>query len=246
MATGRPRFDPRQNQRGPTVRINHRIRVPEVRVIAADGSMLGIMPTHEALGMAQREGLDLVEVNPKAAPPVCKILDFGKYKYETSKQAREARRKQTVIDIKEIKLRPKTDEHDLDFKSRNARRFLESGNKVKFTVRFRGREITHPEMAQQHLESIIKQMDDISNVEVRPQMDGRTMTLLLAPKPQILQRVAQAKAAREKERQKALSEGRTPPPTSEEPELPEDDSDLEDEDEEDEDEDESADEESAG
>jgi translation initiation factor IF-3 len=233
MATGRPRFDPRQNQRGPTVRINHRIRVPEVRVIGADGSMLGIMPTHEALGMAQTQGLDLVEVNPKAAPPVCKILDFGKYKYETAKQAREARRKQTVIDIKEIKLRPKTDDHDLDFKSRAARRFLESGNKVKFTVRFRGREITHPEMAQRQLESLMGQMEDVANIEVRPQMDGRAMTLLLAPKPQILQRVAQAKAQREKERQKALSEGRTPPAEPlEEEDLP-DEMDDEDDDEDD-------------
>jgi translation initiation factor IF-3 len=210
MATGRPRIDPRQNQRGPQIRINHRIRVPEVRVIGSDGSMLGIMSTHEALAMAQQQTLDLVEVNPKAAPPVCKILDFGKYKYETAKQAREARRKQTVIDIKEIKLRPKTDDHDLSFKSRAARRFIESGNKVKFTVRFRGREITHPEMAQQQLGWLMQQSEDVANVELRPQMEGRAMTLLLAPKPQILQRVAQAKVQREKERQKALSEGRTP------------------------------------
>jgi translation initiation factor IF-3 len=234
MATGRPRFDNRQNQRGPAVRINHRIRVPEVRVIGADGSMLGIMPTHEALGMAQQQSLDLVEVNPKAAPPVCKILDFGKYKYETAKQAREARRKQTVIDIKEIKLRPKTDDHDLDFKAKAARRFLESGNKVKFTVRFRGREITHPEMAQQHLDWLITQMDDLANIEVRPQMDGRTMTLLVAPKPQILQRVAQAKAQREKERQMAISRGQTPEPEPEEPEEEDDDDDDDDDDDEDE------------
>jgi translation initiation factor IF-3 len=232
MATGRPRFDPRQNQRGPTVRINHRIRVPEVRVIGADGSMIGVMPTHEALQMAQSQGLDLVEVNPKAVPPVCKVLDFGKFKYETAKQAREARRKQTVIDIKEVKLRPKTDDHDLDFKSRAARRFLESGHKVKFTVRFRGREITHPEMAQRQLEGLMGQMEDICNIEVRPQMDGRTMTLLLAPKPQILQKVAQAKAQREKERQKAALEGRALPPTIEEEEHP----DLEDEDDDEDDE----------
>ena len=238
MATGRPRFDPRQNQRGPAVRINHRIRVPEVRVVGADGTMLGVLPTHEALGLAQQQGMDLVEVNPKAVPPVCKILDFGKYKYETAKQAREARRKQTVIDIKEIKLRPKTDDHDLDFKSRAARRFLESGNKVKFTVRFRGREITHPEKAQAHLEQLIGQMEDISNVEVRPQMDGRTMTLLLAPKPQILQRVAQAKAQREKERQKAISEGRQPPPSLEDEHAEEHEEFEEEDDDDDEDDDE--------
>ena len=181
-----------------------------------DGAMLGIMATHEALSQAQQQGMDLVEVNPKAVPPVCKILDFGKYKYETAKQAREARRKQTVIDIKEIKLRPKTDDHDLAFKQRAARRFLESGNKVKFTVRFRGREITHPEMAQRQLEELMSKTEDLANIEVRPQMDGRTMTLLLAPKPQILQRVAQAKALREKERQKAMQRGETPLPEEDE------------------------------
>jgi translation initiation factor IF-3 len=217
MTTGRPRFDPRQpQQRGPAVRINHRIRVPEVRVIAADGSMLGILATHEALQQAQQQGLDLVEVNPKAVPPVCKILDFGKYKYETAKQAREAKRKQTVVDIKEVKLRPKTDDHDLAFKARAARRFIESGNKVKFTVRFRGREITHPEMAQQQLDWIVSQLEDVANVEVRPMMDGRNMALIVAPKPQIMQRVAQAKVQREKDRAKALSEGRTAEPTLEE------------------------------
>ena len=237
MATGRPRFDPRANQqRGPAIRINHRIRVPEVRVVDADGSMLGIMPTHEAQRAAQAKGLDLVEVNPKAVPPVCKILDFGKYKYEAAKQAREAKRKQTVVDIKEIKLRPKTDDHDLEFKARAAKRFLEAGNKVKFTVRFRGREITHPHMAQQQLDWVVQQIEEVANVEVRPMMDGRTMTLLVAPKPQIMQRVAQAKAAREKERMQAAKEGRTLPDEPEpEPDLPdeEDDDDDEDDDEDD-------------
>ena len=161
---GRPRFDPRQQQRGFQIRINHRIRVPEVRVIAADGSMLGVLQTHEALKMAHEQGLDLVEVNPKAEPPVCKILDFGKYKYDEKKKAKEAKRKQTVVEIKEIKLRPKTDDHDLAFKARAARRFLEAGHKVKFTVRFRGREITHPEKAQEQLDWITKQADDLANI----------------------------------------------------------------------------------
>jgi translation initiation factor IF-3 len=233
MATGRPRFDPRQQQRGPAVRVNQRIRVPEVRVIDADGSMLGIMATHEALQQAQRKGLDLVEVNPKADPPVCKILDFGKFKYETAKQARDAKRKQTVVDIKEIKLRPKTDDHDLDFKSRAARRFIEAGNKVKFTVRFRGREITHPQMAQRQLDWLMAQLEDVGNVEVRPAMDGRTMTLMMAPKPQVMQRVAQLKTQREKERQLALKEGRTPEPEPEpEPDLVDDDDDDDDDDDE--------------
>lgn len=174
--------------------------------------MLGILPTHEALRRAQERGLDLVEVNPKADPPVCKILDFGKYKYDEKKKAREAKRKQSVVEIKEIKLRPKTDDHDLQFKTRAAIRFLEAGHKVKFTVRFRGREITHPEKAQEQLDWIIQQCEETANIEVRPVMEQRTMTLLMAPKQAVLQRVAQARAAAEKARQKAIQEGRTPAP----------------------------------
>ncbi|HVY46960.1 MAG TPA: translation initiation factor IF-3 [Minicystis sp.] len=205
------RFDPRQAQRGPQVRINQRIRVPEIRVIGEDGEMLGIMQTHEALRRAQERGLDLVEVNPKADPPVCKILDFGKFKYDEKKKAREAKRKQSVVEIKEIKLRPKTDDHDLQFKTRAAHRFLEAGHKVKFTVRFRGREITHPEKAHEQLDWIVGECEEIANVEVRPAMEQRTMTLLMAPKPAIMQKVAQAKAAAEKARQKAIAEGRARP-----------------------------------
>src|SRR5690349_20377437 len=217
---GRPRFDPRSQQRGPQIRINHRIRVPEVRVIGADGGMMGVMTTSDALRRAQEKGLDLVEVNPKAEPPVCKILDFGKYKYDEKKKAREAKRKQSVVEIKEIKLRPKTDEHDLQTKTRAAHRFLEAGHKVKFTVRFRGREITHPEKALEQLQWIIEQCEEIANIEVRPVMEQRTMTLLMAPKPAVLQKVAQAKAAAEKARQRALQEGRAaPPPTAQEQEL---------------------------
>jgi translation initiation factor IF-3 len=229
---GRPRFDPRSQQRGPQIRINHRIRVPEVRVIGADGGMLGVMTTSDALRAAQELGLDLVEVNPKAEPPVCKILDFGKYKYEEKKKAREAKRKQTSVDIKEIKLRPKTDQHDLAFKTRAARRFLDAGNKVKFTVRFRGREITHPEKAQEQLDHVVKECEDLSNVEVRPMMEGRTMTLLIAPKPAVMQRVSQMKVAAERARQQALKEGRTlPPEPEEEPDLEDDDDDDDEEDE---------------
>src|SRR5579859_3458115 len=158
MALGHPRFDPRAQQRGYPIRVNHRIRVPEVRVIGADGNMLGVLQTHEALRMAQEQGLDLVEVNPKADPPVCKILDFGKYKYEEKKRAGEAKHQQSANEIKEIKLRPKTDDHDINFKIKAARRFLESGHKVKFTVRFRGREITHPEKAREQIDYIIQQI----------------------------------------------------------------------------------------
>lgn len=201
------RFDPRQAQRGPQIRINQRIRVPEVRVVAEDGTMLGILATQDALKRAQDHGLDLVEVDPKAMPPVCKILDFGKYKYDEKKKASEAKRKQSVVEIKEIKLRPKTDDHDLDFKARAAQRFLEAGHKVKFTCRFRGREITHPEKAQEQLDWIVSQCVEMANVEVRPMMEQRTMTLVMAPKPAIMQKVAAAKAAAEKARQAAKAKG---------------------------------------
>ena len=236
MSMGRPRFDPRQQQRQFQIRVNHRIRVPEVRVIGADGAMLGVLQTHEAMRMAQEQGLDLVEVNPKADPPVCKILDFGKYKYEEKKKTAEAKRKQTVVEIKEIKLRPKTDDHDINFKTKAARRFIESGHKVKVTVRFRGREITHPEKAQEQLDVVIKGLEDLANVETRAMMEARTMTVLLAPKPAIMQKVAQAKIAAEKARQQAEKEGR---PVPSEPSLPSV-SDLGDDDDDDDEDDDSA------
>ena len=232
MALGRPRFDPRNQQRGPQIRINHRIRVPEVRVIGADGGMLGVMATHEALRLAAESGLDLVEVNPTAEPPVCKVLDFGKFKYEEKKKAAEQRRKQAVVEIKELKLRPKTDDHDLDTKLRHGRRFIEAGYKVKITVRFRGREIAHPEEAQKQLDYLVHHMEDVANVEVRPAMEGKSMTLIVAPKPAIMQRVAQARAAAEKARQQAEKEGRVPEAPSSAA-LPDDDSEVDDEDDDD-------------
>ncbi len=189
------RFDPRAQQRGPQIRINQRIRVPEVRVVGDDGEMMGILSTHEALKRAQERGLDLVEVNPKADPPVCKILDYGKFKYDEKKKARETRMKTAALDTKEIKLRPKTDDHDLDFKTRAAQQFLEAGHKVKFTVRFRGREITHPQVAQSQLDRIMGKLEEVAIIEVRPTMDQRTMMLLVAPKPALLQRVQQARSA---------------------------------------------------
>jgi translation initiation factor IF-3 len=197
MAMGR-RPMPRDS-RAPQIRVNHRIRVPEVRVVLDDGSQLGVMPTSEALKAAEGRGLDLVEVNPKSIPPVCKILDFGRYKYEEKKRASDAKRKQTVVELKEVKLRPKTDDHDLQVKVRAARRFLESGNKVKFTVRFRGREITHPQRAQMQLDWLIEQLVDLANVEQRPQMEGRTMSAIVGPKPIVLQRLASDRARREAE-----------------------------------------------
>lgn len=197
MTMGR-RFS--REPRGPQVRINHRIRVPEVRVVAEDGSNLGILATDEALRRAQEVGLDLVEVNPKAAPPVCKILDFGKFKYEEKKKQREAKRKQTVVEVKEVKIRPKTDDHDLMVKVRAARKFLESGNKVKVTCRFRGREITHPERAQMQFEAFLAEVDDLANVEQTPLMEGKNMALVLAPKPQVMQKLASERSAKERER----------------------------------------------
>src|SRR5215510_5030133 len=190
MTNGR-RFS--RDPRAPQIRVNHRIRVPEVRVVGEDGSNLGVMPTEEALRRAQESGLDLVEVNPKAMPPVCKILDFGKYKYEEKKKQREAKRKQTVVEVKEVKLRPKTDDHDLNVKVRHARKFLESGNKVEITVRFRGREITHPEIAQRQLEAFLIQLEDLANTEQNPAMEGRNMAAVVGPKPQVLQRLSQTR-----------------------------------------------------
>src|SRR5271165_335425 len=228
MSLGRPRFDPRQQQRGFQIRVNHRIRVPEVRVIDANGDMLGVLQTHEALRKAQEQGLDLVEVNPKAEPPVCKILDFGKYKYEEKKKQAQARRNQSVVEIKEIKLRPKTDDHDINFKIRAARRFLEAGHKVKFTVRFRGREITHPEKAHEQLDIILKALEDVANIETRPSMEARAMSVVVAPKPAVMQRVAQLRAAQEKARQQAEKEGKPMPPTPSSLELPEDEDDDDD------------------
>ncbi len=144
--------------------------------------MLGIMQTREAFIYARDRELDLVEVNPKAHPPVCKVMDFGKYKYEEKKKQADARKRQTIVELKEIKIRPKTDDHDMEFKLKHIRRFLEEGDKVKITCRFRGREITHPETAQRQLDAMAQGILDIGSVETSARMEGRTMTLVLAPK----------------------------------------------------------------
>jgi translation initiation factor IF-3 len=144
--------------------------------------MLGVMDTHDAKRLARERELDLVEVNPKAVPPVCKIMDFGKFKYEEKKKQNEARKRQAQIELKEIKLRPKTDDHDIAFKVNHVRRFLEEGNKVKLTVRFRGREITHPETAARQIEAIISEIHDVALVEQTARMEGRTMTAIVSPK----------------------------------------------------------------
>ena len=162
--------------------MGRRIRVPEVRVIGADGAQIGVIPTHEALKLAEDAGLELVEVNPRAAPPVCKIMDFGKFKYETSKKEKASRKHQTTVVLKEIKLRPKTDEHDFDFKVKHIRRFLAEGNKCKLVIVFRGREIVHPETGQAMLDSVVKTVTDIAMVEQRPMMEGRRMVMIIGPR----------------------------------------------------------------
>jgi translation initiation factor IF-3 len=162
--------------------VGRRIRVPEVRVIGADGAQIGVIPTHEALKLAEEAGFELVEVNPRAAPPVCKIMDFGKFKYETSKKEKASRKHQTTVVLKEIKLRPKTDEHDFDFKVKHIRRFLGEGNKCKLVIVFRGREIVHPETGQAMLDSVVKAVTDIAMVEQRPMMEGRRMVMIIGPR----------------------------------------------------------------
>ena len=144
--------------------------------------MLGVYPIHQALAVARQLELDLVEVNPKSDPPVCKIMDFGRYKYEQKKLETAAKKKRTEIEIKEVKLRPKTDDHDFDFKMKHVRRFLDDGNKAKITIRFRGREMAHPEVARDRFDKIIELMSDIAVLEQPYRMEGRTMNIILAPK----------------------------------------------------------------
>jgi len=157
------------------------IRRPEVRVINPDGQQLGIYPIRQALTIAQELGLDLVEINPKADPPVCRIMDFGKFKYEQKKQTNSAKKKQKVIEVKEVKMRPKTDTHDFETKLKHVRRFIEEGNKARLTIRFRGRELAHPDVAARQLDKMVEAVKDIAIVEQPYAMDGRMMTMLIAP-----------------------------------------------------------------
>lgn len=172
----------RRDQKGPQVRVNERIRTKEVRVIDEEGQQLGIMTPQEAVRTARERGYDLVEVAPQAQPPVCRIVDFGKYLYEQKKRAHEAKRKQVVIEVKEIKFRPATDEHDYNFKMKHAREILADGNKVKATVRFRGREITHKELGQKLLERLEQDLTEIGIPENRPRLEGMQFTVIFTPK----------------------------------------------------------------
>lgn len=162
-------------------RVNRRIRVPEIRVIGEDGEQLGIMPTIQALRRAESVSLDLVEVQPRAKPPVCKIMDYGKYKYEQARKLAESKKKQQQIELKEVKFRPKTGDHDFDVKVKNLRKFLEKGNKGKVTVMFRGREIVHPDMGREMLNRVIQALGDEAIVEQNPRLEGRQMVMIVAP-----------------------------------------------------------------
>lgn len=164
-----------------TYRVNDTIRVPEVRLIGPDGENIGVVSIEEAQRIANEADLDLVEVAPNAEPPVCRVMDFGKFVYERTKKEREARKAQTKVEIKEIRLRPKTNEHHRNLKVRNARRWLESGMKVKVRIRFRGREITYPEIALNDLKDIAEDLSDVGVVEQAPGLEGRTMLMVLAP-----------------------------------------------------------------
>jgi translation initiation factor IF-3 len=163
------------------LRINRRIRVPRVLVIDEEGNKLGEFMTEDAIRLAEERGLDLVEVAPTARPPVCRITDFGKLKYDKKKREQEARRNQVQVVLKEIKLRPKTEEHDLGVKTRAARHFLDEGNKVKITVRFRGRELAHRDIGAQQCQAMAEALTDVAIVETPPRMDGRQMFMMLAP-----------------------------------------------------------------
>lgn len=169
---------PPRNEDGP--RINNQIRVDKVRLIGADGEMVGVVTTREAQAAADEAGLDLVEISPNAEPPVAKILDYGKFKYEEQKKANEARKKQKVIDVKELKLRPMIGDHDYEVKMRAARKFLEEGDKVKFTMRFRGRELSHQELGLKVLQQAKIDLAELSKVESEPRMEGRQMIMMLA------------------------------------------------------------------
>jgi translation initiation factor IF-3 len=163
-------------------RINHRIDAREVRLIGADGANVGVVPIRQAIMMAEEANLDLVEISPDAKPPVCKILDYGKFKFQEQKKAAEARKKQKVIEIKEIKMRPMIDDHDYDVKMRAIKRFFEEGDKVKITLRFRGREMAHQELGQQLLDRVKKDTLEIAKVESEPRFEGRQIVMVLAPR----------------------------------------------------------------
>ena len=172
-------FQKRNKDRGP--RSNNRISSPEVQVITSDGENLGILNTNEAIIKAKNQGLDLIEIAPNANPPVCKIMDMGKYKYDAQKKANLAKKKQKVISLKEIKMRPVTETHDYEFKVKNAKKFIAKGDKVKFTIRFKGRELQHSHLGNELMTKIKEDMKDIGKVELDPKFDGKQMIMVIQP-----------------------------------------------------------------
>ncbi len=166
----------------PVTRINERIRVPEVRVIGEEGEQLGVLGIQEAIRAARERGLDLVEVAPTAQPPVCRIIDFGKFQYEQKKKANEAKKKQVTITVKEVKFRPGTDDHDYEYRMKHARGWLQEGDKVKATIWFRGREMTHRELGSKILQKLEADLLDVGEVEARPRMEGNQMFIIFGPK----------------------------------------------------------------
>jgi translation initiation factor IF-3 len=167
----------------PEVRVNERIRVPQVRVIGEDGSQVGVLPVREALALAQSRGLDLVEVAATSRPPVCRIMDYGKFKYEQNRRARKAKKKQHQMQLKEVKMRPKIEGHDYEFKIQHAREFLAERDKVKLTVTFRGREIAHQDLGHKIIQRAIADLAEHATVESPPRSEGRTLTAVLMPRP---------------------------------------------------------------
>lgn len=165
-----------------SVNVNQEIRAANVRVIGEGGVQLGILPLSQALNLAKEEGLDLVEVAPQLDPPVCRIMDYGKFRYQQTKKVHEAKKRRTIIQVKEVKIRPKTEEHDYQFKVRNIRRFLEKKNKTKVSLMFRGREIQYQEAARKILNRIAEETKDLASVEQAPKLEGRNMTMVLGPK----------------------------------------------------------------
>nr|WP_299134763.1 translation initiation factor IF-3 [uncultured Amaricoccus sp.] len=175
----RPHNAPPTRDTGP--RVNDRVRAPEIRLIGAEGENIGLITPEKAMLLAEQAGLDLVEISPNAEPPVCKIMDFGKYKYETQKKESEARKKQHVIEIKEIKFRPNTDTHDYEVKMRSVYKFLEGGDKVKVTLRFRGREMAHLELGRKLLERVAEDVTQFGKIEAIPRLEGRQMVMMINP-----------------------------------------------------------------
>jgi translation initiation factor IF-3 len=172
-------FQRRTKDKGP--RSNNRISSPEVQVIGSDGNNLGILNTNEAISIAKQQGLDLIEISPNAKPPVCKIIDMGKFKYDAQKKANIAKKKQKIVLLKEIKMRPVTETHDYEFKVKNAKKFIGKGDKVKFTIRFKGRELQHSHLGRELMDRIKEDMQDIGKVELAPKFDGKQMIMVIQP-----------------------------------------------------------------